>query len=317
MAEDNSRTRPAVPRWLRFALGLVIVVAALYFLVSRLVRDWSQIPWSDIRFNYPVLVVSFGVLFLLYLPVFGLTWTVLLRSLGERLSAFRATAIISVSQMGKYVPGKVWFTLGRAVLARRHGIPESKTVLTAFMEAGFALLAALLLFGVTVILLPRGQVPGYAYWAFVLVPVCLVCLYPPLLRRIVNALLRRLKQPLLDINLPLPRIVAIVGLYLLMWVVQGFGCFLLINSFYPLALDRLPIVVGGYALAWILGFLSLVTPAGLGVREGILTFAFRFAMPEPVAILAALLTRVWITLAEVVAALALLPFVRNRRKETA
>jgi uncharacterized membrane protein YbhN (UPF0104 family) len=308
------RRRIRFPRWLHVSLGALIAAAALYFLANRLVRDWHQIPWSDINLNVPLLIASFGVLLLIYIPLFGFTWTVVLRTMGERIRLLDAISIITVSQLGKYVPGKVWFTLGRVYLARRHGIPESKTAVSAFMETGFALLAALMLFAVSLLLVPRGEIPVAAYWAFVLVPLCLLVLHPRVLTPLVNFLLRRLKQPAIDIRLPFGRALGILGLYLAMWTAQGIGCYLLVNSFYPLTVDKLFIIVGGYALAWILGFLSLVTPAGLGIREGILTLAFGFAMPESVAILAALLARVWVTVAEALAAAVMVVFLRRRRR---
>jgi len=297
-----ARRRARFPVWLRVILGVIVVGATFYFLIGRLVADWNKVPWQDIHLNVPLLVIAFIVLLLGYIPVFGLTWKVLLAGLGAKLPAVKAIAIIAVSQLGKYVPGKVWFTLGRIYLAKRHGIPESKSAVSAFMEIGFALLTALMLFAVSLLFLPAGRAPAQAYLAFVLVPLCLLIIYPPLLRRIVNFILRRLRQPAIDIRLSFGRIAALVGLYLSMWLAQGLGFFILINSFYRIPMAELPVVVGGYALAWILGFLVLISPAGLGVREGIMTFALRLIMPEPVAIIAALLGRVWITVAEVLAA---------------
>lgn len=304
MADTGPASRPRIriPAWLRITLGVLVVGITFYFLVGRLVADWNKIPWQDIHLNVPLLVIAFAILLFGYIPVFGLTWKVLLAGLGEKLPAVKAVAIIAVSQLGKYIPGKVWFTLGRIYLAKRHGIPESKSAVSALMEIGFALLTALILFALTILLLPRGQAPVQVYLTFILVPLCLLVIYPPVLRRIVNFILRRLRQPVIDIRLSFGRIAALVGLYLSMWLAQGIGFFVLINSFYRLSFAQLPVVVGGYSLAWILGFLVLISPAGLGIREGILTFALRLIMPEPVAIIAALLGRVWITVAEVLAA---------------
>jgi hypothetical protein len=300
------------PGWLKTVLGLLVVAGTLLFLVNRLVRDWNRVPWSDIHLNYPLLLAAFGVALFVYLPLFGVNWRVLLRSLGVRLPLLDSIAILCVSQLGKYIPGKVWFALGRIYLARRRGVPEAGTVVSTLMETGFALLSAALLFGLSLLLLPSGTVPGRTYLAFLVIPPCLVLIYPPVLSRFINWLLARLKRPRVEINLTLARVLAVVGLYILMWLAQGIGFYLLVNSFYRLPLDRLPMLVGGYAIAWILGFLSLITPAGLGVREGILTFALRFVMPEPVAIIAALLARVWITVAEVAAAAVMTPLLRKR-----
>ncbi|MFO7637974.1 MAG: lysylphosphatidylglycerol synthase transmembrane domain-containing protein [bacterium] len=313
MTPEPAARSSRFPGWLKVTLGLAIAAGAMYFLVGRLVRDWGKVPWDELRFNYPLLAAAFAVVLFIYLPLFAINWRILLRTMGERLSLRDSLSILCVSQMGKYVPGKVWFALGRIYLAQRLGIPGAKTAVSMLMETGFALLSAILLFSLSLLLLPAGTVPGRTWLALLLIPPCLVAICPPVLSRLINWLLARLKRPQVEIRLGFGRVLAVLGLYLLIWLAQGMGFYLLISSFYPLGIEQLPLVVGGYALAWILGFLSLVTPAGLGVREGILTFALRFAMPEPVAIIAALLGRVWITLAEVLAAAVLAPLLRRVR----
>ncbi len=307
--------RPFIPRWLRNTLGLAIVAATFYFLIDRLIRDWHKIPWSDLRFSVPMLVIAFALIFFAYIPLYGFTWKVILAGMDERISTWNAISVLAVSQMGKYVPGKVWYALGRMYLARRHGIPEAKTAVSALIETGFALLAAVLLFALAVLFLPAAGIPAQTYLAFLLVPVCLVLLWPPVLNRVIGFLLRRLRQPVFDVRLTTHRVAAILALYVAMWLAQGFGCYALINSFYPLSLSKLPMLVGGYALSWILGFIVLISPAGLGVREGIFTFALGFVLPGPIAIIAALLSRIWITLGEGLTAVLFAVTIRRRIPE--
>jgi uncharacterized membrane protein YbhN (UPF0104 family) len=141
-----------------------------------------------------------------------------------------------------------------------------------------------------------------------------VVVYPPVLNRILHFALVRLKRPVFELRMSYPRILRILGIYFIDWTIQGLGCFLLINAFYPLPLSRLPMLLGGYAVSWMLGFLVLVAPAGLGVREGIYTVVLRSVMPEPVAIISALVTRVWMTCSELLMAGICLPVIARRRK---
>lgn len=314
--EAAARRRPLVPRWLRNTLGVAVVAATFYFLIDRLIRDWHKIPWQDLRFSVPMLVIAFALVFFAYIPLYGFTWRVILAGMGERISTWNAISVLAVSQMGKYVPGKVWYALGRMYLARRHGVPEAKTAVSALIETGFALLAAVLLFALAVLFLPSGAgIPAQVWLSFLLVPVCLLLLWPPVLNRVIGFLLRKLRQPVFDVRLTLPRVAAVLGLYVAMWLAQGLGCYALVNSFYPLPLAKLPMLVGGYALSWILGFIVLISPAGLGVREGIFTFALGFVLPGPVAIIAALLSRIWITLGEGLTAVFFALLLRRRAPE--
>jgi hypothetical protein len=141
-------------------------------------------------------------------------------------------------------------------------------------------------------------------------------MYPPVLNRILRIPLRWMKRPPLELHIHYGALLGILGLCLLDWLAQGLGCFILISSFCPLPITRLPVMLGGYAVSWMIGFLVLVTPAGLGVREGIFTLVLRGFLPEPIAIISAIVTRVWMALGELTAALVGFIFLRasSRRK---
>jgi hypothetical protein len=61
-----------------------------------------------------------------------------------------------------------------------------------------------------------------------------------------------------------------------------------------------PICIGIYALAWDIGFVSFITPSGLGFREGAIVglFALAFPLPGALAAIIALLSRLVSTIAE-------------------
>ena len=64
----------------------------------------------------------------------------------------------------------------------------------------------------------------------------------------------------------------------------------------------LPICVGIYAIAWDIGFVSFITPSGLGFREGAIGLLFALALPvlpTSLGAIIALLSRFVSTLAEV------------------
>ncbi len=300
--------------WLSYTIGIAIVIISFYFLINRLLRDWQQIPFAELHFNPLLLILSYLILLAFHFPLGGYAWKLILGGLGERLPIMRGTAIITVTQLGKYAPGKVWFTLGRMSFAKRDGIPEAKTLTSVVIETGFLLLAAIFLFGIAILLLPRTVVPKGIYYSFLLAPLTLIITYPPILNRILKPLLKWFKQPIFSLQLSYPRLLLILGVYVLDWFVQGIGCFVLINSFYPLSLSHLPILLGGYSISWILGFIMLIAPAGLGVREGIYTFILKLVMPQTIAIISALITRIWMSTSEVAMALICLPILRKVTK---
>ena len=88
-------------------------------------------------------------------------------------------------------------------------------------------------------------------------------------------------------------VLCLTGTYLLLWVLLGTAFFLFIKSFYPVVPSQLLLVTGTYAVAWSIGFLSVITPSGLGVREGVLSLLLTSVLPPATATFVALLSRVW------------------------
>jgi hypothetical protein len=83
----------------------------------------------------------------------------------------------------------------------------------------------------------------------------------------------------------------------------GFSLYAILWGLTPVTLHQMPFVVGASALAWVVGYLSFLTPSGLGVREGVLTILLAQVYPLPVAIVGSLLYRLVLTLGEVLAVL--------------
>ena len=97
-------------------------------------------------------------------------------------------------------------------------------------------------------------------------------------------------------------VVLLVAGYALYWAVTGLAFAALVASLYPLAPGDVPVVVAAYAAAYAAGFLALLTPAGLGIREGVLVVALAPVLPAGPALVVALLSRLWMMLVELAGA---------------
>ena len=86
--------------------------------------------------------------------------------------------------------------------------------------------------------------------------------------------------------------------HVLLWGCQGLAFALFVRSFASVQWTDTGVIAACYAFAWIIGFLSFLTPGGLGIREGLLGLLLANYMPIEQATLAALLSRVWMLSAE-------------------
>jgi uncharacterized membrane protein YbhN (UPF0104 family) len=69
--------------------------------------------------------------------------------------------------------------------------------------------------------------------------------------------------------------------------------FLFVKSLAPVRWGQFPAMMGIYAAAWTVGFLSMLAPGGLGIREGVLSLLLSAYLPPATATLVALLSRIW------------------------
>ncbi len=324
------RSRQGFWAILKVLLGLTILVVV----GVRFARDLRRPDLWQRPIHFEWLVLS-GLLYLGGIGFSALYWRRLLVGLGERPTLVAVLRAYYVGHLGKYLPGKAWALLLRVGLIRSANAPVGRfgiVTLTAIYEvlatmASGALLAAILfaLFaprtGVGLDperlwrLLSQDADAGALEWAVVVPLALLLAIITglPLVPSVFNILVRRFTIPVDDPNREPPelRIAWLVeGLLLtaLGWLLQGASVIVALHAILGGGLTwttaTLGRVIASQALANVAGFVILVAPAGLGVREFILTVLLapdleRIADLEPeeargVAVLTALVVRlVW------------------------
>src|SRR5947209_16037582 len=130
----------------------------------------------------------------------------------------------------------------------------------------------------------------------------LILLHPRILNGLLNIALRRLRRDPIFLTLRYSDILFVTLAWCVSWFVAGCAFFVLVLALRPgTPLTALPVCIGIYAIAWDFGFVTFITPSGLGFRELAITALFALSLPSvPVALVAilALLSRAVSTLAE-------------------
>jgi uncharacterized membrane protein YbhN (UPF0104 family) len=284
-------------KFIRRILAAAVVLVIFFFLTRSLVRNWHQIPFSDLRFNPLYLLLSFIFLLLTFL-IFVKAWQAIIRSLQADISYPFAFWVMAASQTAKYVPGGVWFALGRVYLAKSEKLSAEKIGVSVIIETGLTFLAGILLFFLALSLAKPENLINY----FLLIPVfffIILILYPPVLERFVNIGLKIIKRPPVKIKMRYGSVLGIAIYFLGLWLAQMIGYFLLINALYPVPLGQFPALAAIYIISWMAGFIVILAPGGLGVREGTMTLLLSSIIPSALAIGISFLSRVWITVFEI------------------
>lgn len=289
--------RLARSRWLGIAFGVVVLIAWGLFLRSQL-AELRRYPWEISPLAFAVGVI-WGAVYFVGLAV---CWAFLLRHIGGSrpgVSMVAATRVWLGSMMTRYIPGNIWHVLSRVALASRLQVPATQVLTSASIEQVLTLLGALALFGLT---LPFWEViPAAQIWLVFLVPVGLLLLHPRILGTIMSWASVRLRRPELAWNYTYGDMLLLLLAYTCATLFSGLALFTVLWGLTPVELPHLPRVMGAAALAWAVGYLSFLTPSGLGVREALLVALLAQTYPLPVAIVSSLLFRLVATLGELLA----------------
>jgi hypothetical protein len=250
----------------------------------------------------PVLLAAASLLLLGGYFVSAALWGLVVRDLGgPRLPLGEAVRIFMIANLGRYVPGKIWQIAGLAVLARGRGVPAGTSTTAAVLGHGISLLAAAAV-GMGALLAGPAS---YRRWglvgaAVVLAVVALLAI-PGVFQRLAKRWLR-LTGTEAPADLGVRHGLRWLVLFVLNWVLYGLSFWVLVRSLGS-AGALLP-VASAFAAAYVLGYVMIFAPAGLGPREGFLIVFLTPHMGAGPSGVVAIVARLWTTLVELVPAAA-------------
>jgi len=185
----------------------------------------------------------------------------------QKLAPSEAGRIWALSSLGKYVPGKIWAVAGMVVMAQRAGVRP-------VAAAGSALVMQLLAMGTGAAVVALTGVlalasDGWLRVGLIGVLVASVAGTLALLQpRWLNRVLARLPAGV-DQVATAPAPLSILGgaaANVFAWGAYGVAVWLLARALIPDASFPLLTTIGAFAASYIVGFLVLLAPGGLGVR---------------------------------------------------
>ena len=279
----------------------VIPVASLAILLPTLWRHSSQLREYHWHISPPLLMGSYAVLFAGFMLVV-FVWQLLLGRLGLFLRFRRAFEIWYLTNVGRYLPGKVWGVVWMIHLCEKEGIPKSKAVASGVITQLFSIATAFVLGCAYLIFAKAASLKAAAHW----LPVLLVSvgiffallISPKLCLRPVHFILRVFGKPELPFTLGLSDRMRFFGLHTLCWLVYGVSFGLFVLSITDVPHTRLLLLIPTFALAYTLGYIAVLAPSGLGVREGVMVLLLSAFLPATLAIAVAIAARLWFTVGE-------------------
>lgn len=296
----------------------VLVVALVAACVLALVASWSDVVDALPRVGWVRFALS-TVMAMIAGVGLAVGWRILLADLavfdgdpeptmvsassskselGRHIGMTESVGVYSASQLGKYIPGSVWPVVAQMSLSRRHGIAR-RSIFAAFVTQ-------LLLLVVTAVVVAAVTLPWVdaeqlrtRWWLLVLAPLICLVLVPDVQRWLLRTAGRVLHR---DLAIRVPSVRAMLSAVAVSVVTYAFFGLHLAIIAWPLTDDpsitTFVQATGAFALAWAAGFVVIFAPAGLGVRELVLTLTLASMLSSEDATALAVLSRTSIVIAD-------------------
>lgn len=223
-------------------------------------------------------------------------WVLTVRLHGERIGLQDAGVIYWLFQLSTYMPGGVWQYVGITYLSHRRDISKKFAAIGTHHHQIIGVTGATLTFlgfGGTAFL-GHGHLPIVLLLALLV----LIAAWPPLLETATSLLLRLLGRSPISFDHRYRDVLPLVSLATLTWSMTGGGFYLLAAAIEPVTFT--PLFIAVLPGAWVVGFVLLLAPGGLGVREAVLIALLGDLVASPLPIILSLASQLWMLLPELV-----------------
>ncbi|MCG8468497.1 MAG: hypothetical protein MJB57_09870 [Gemmatimonadetes bacterium] len=287
-------------------LFILVALAAAAVVFRGTLADWTALdPAStDVAWRArPAWIGLAGLAGLAALLTTAMLWADLFRSSGGRLSRQEAIAAWLGSNLGRYVPGKIWQLTGIAAYARARGDSAAAALVTAIALQAVMLATGA---GLGLALCGRAALEYAKPTALVIGGLTLgVVLSPPVLRWLIRLGERAMGAADVGAGARLTgaALVRAGVIAIFVWGFYGLGFWALSVGLMSPAPVSWPQALGVFAAGYVVGYAALFAPGGLVIREGAIAglLAFLVGLPLGAAGALAVGARLWTTTVEVVA----------------
>ncbi|MEH1823346.1 MAG: lysylphosphatidylglycerol synthase domain-containing protein [Nostoc sp.] len=288
----------------------IILGGTLFFLGKALKDNWSEV--TAIRIDdvgWAIMAIATGITLLAHTWA-GWIWTWILQELNQPLSSPQFIQVYLKTNIAKYLPGNIWHHYGRIVAAKNANIPTGAATLSVLLEPLLMLAAALII----IVLCSSQFAPANTTLVIRILQllslaVVLCAIHPWFLNPVIR-FLYRLKakksatttQPTVPFSLksyPLRPLLGELGFMGL----RATGFILTVSALGSLNANQIPLLLGAFSCAWLLGFVVPGAPGGLGVFEATAYELLRHHFPAALVFSAIALYRLISILAETAGAI--------------
>ena len=275
------------PRLIHRLIKFSFLVAVLYFVGRMLAEQLTLVDFSNVEvsFSYVLGAALFEILARFFV---GFGYYMILKGFHPDLSVADSVSISWVSNLGRYIPGKIALLASSAYLLKERGVKLSTATFVPVFNVMMTIVVALLL---SLPLLHPNQILAPYLGSGILMATLFVSatLFRSKQLRL-PAFLPWLNLPSCNITLDRLNIRSCLVIVLTQCSCAGLSTWMICQTFGTIAPGMIGWFISMTAFAGVMGLIAFFSPAGLGVRDGLYLLLLGHVIgPEKAALITILL----------------------------
>lgn len=295
----NKTVKQSLFSFIKFFIGWPLSLTAIYFIGSKTLSQLQSHPIDISKLSYSALLFS-AVFFLLYFFVRAYIWWKEMAYFGYSLNLYESMYHWAASELKRYIPGNIWSFVGRGVRFNEKGVEKKHIFTSLVLEAQLIVFGAMVISLPSIVVLISRFVPSLS--SGVILTITILSVFSILSAFFYQNILYKIKQlkfiHMIVSPLSAQKHMSLLLLSSVSYLFAGLGYYFSIISFVHIPPQLFLTTVSGMILAYLIGYLSLITPSGLGVRELVASLILSTIASATLVSFAVLFSRIFITLIE-------------------
>lgn len=261
-------------RHLKPLVSLLIIGCTAFFFFKAFQRNWASVKAHEFRIA-PLFLCGAALALLATCLLATYAWYSALNSLALSKISFRqSVAAVNASSLTKYIPGKIWSYALQMYWLDGLGFSKALIVYVNLLNLLISMATSVIV-GLLCLLFSHGNLPLpivlAALTGLVALDVASVLFNHAILSGLVQLVNRLFKRKFSFFEVKKSLLVKLHLVHFAAAVTSGLGAYLFCFAIgYRIDLDRSLALIGSSLVSDVVGFLAIVVPGGLGVRESLM-----------------------------------------------
>lgn len=282
-------------------IAIIFLIAYFYFLEFRI--NWTELTKFRLIIRMHYLIAAFSLCLLAYL-LETFIWKICMnKHLGRHELTFnKSIAVVNASGLLKYLPGRIWMYTAQLLWLKKYGISKA-IIFYANLICVLGSVIVSLYFGLIYLALYTHVMSKKAivlsFIVLILSNTAYIAWNSMLMNKLITFVNKLLKKDIRPLKSSGSLLLFIQAIYMCSWLLTGFsGYFLAKGIGLPVAVTGIFALLASMSLSWVAGYFAVISPGGLGIREGVMLVMLNNVVNVQTALIFPLVSRVMYLIAE-------------------